>query len=126
MRTMDDGQWTMADDGLSSVVCGRFESFHHSRTAHFEQERFFPRLAGDQIQIADSVFAAVGLDGLNPLVDAGFVQIAQAAVNRDILLGICFDVHELQVACEGRINFIGREDMDQRGFVSATEQLTQA
>ena len=45
----------------------------HSCAPHFEQERFFPRLVGDQIEVADAMLAAVGLDGLNPLADAGFV-----------------------------------------------------
>ena len=38
--------------------------------SHFEQESLIPGLIRNHIQIADVVFAAIGLNGLNPSVGA--------------------------------------------------------
>jgi hypothetical protein len=84
-----------------------------------------PRLTRDRVEIADVAFAAFGLRGLNPCAGAGAVAFAQAAVERDVLCLIRFDVHELKIARERRIEFIGREDVHQRGFVPAPHELAQ-
>ena len=103
-----------------------FESFYEPRPSHFKEQDVVPRLIRDRVEIADVAFAAFGLRGLNPCAGAGSVAFAQAAVERDVLCLIRFDIHELKIARERRIEFIGRENVDQRGFVSAPHELTQA
>ena len=84
-----------------------------------------PRLIRDRVEIADVAFAAFGLRGLDPCAGASPVAFAQAAVERHVLSLIRFDIHELDVACQRRIEFVGREDVDKRGFMSAPHELTQ-
>lgn len=102
-----------------------FESFYEPRPSHFEEQDVVPRLIRDRVEIADVALAALGLRGLNPCAGAGSVAFAQAAVERDVLCLIRFDVHELKIARERRIEFVGREDVNQRGFVPASHELTQ-
>src|SRR3990172_5837616 len=91
--------------------------------AQVVQHQLIPGGVGRDRDVVRAALEAIGLDLVLPRGHALAIARAQAAVERHVLRVAGFRINQAQVAREGRVNLVWREQVQETHFIAAPLQL---
>ena len=112
--------WAGSRWGLPGGVAAQ-----HTHFAHLDQYGRLPSDAGVERQVAGTALAALGLKLGTPLLQAASVQAAQRTVQAGLHHRAAFDIQQAQIAGEGWIQLVRREQVQYPHLLPAALQLSQ-